>query len=116
MNKFRRFSAIGIASAVCIGAPMAANAGSARSTAGAKVSEAAARATALAAVPAGIVQSAELEIEHGKQVWSFDIKDAQSANVVEVQVDARTGAIVSKKVESVKDQKKEALADQKNKR
>ena len=96
---------------------MAASAGpSPHSTSGAKVSEADARATALAAVPAGIVQSAELEIEHGKQVWSFDIKAPKSADVVEVQVDAMTGTIVSKKMESVKDQKKEALADQKTKR
>ena len=116
MNKFRRFSSVAIAAAVCIGTSLAASAGSSLNASGAKVSESAARATALAAVPAGIVQSAELEIEHGKLVWSFDIKDSKSPNVIEVQVDAMTGAVVSKKVEFVRDQKKEALADKKNKR
>ena len=47
--------------------------------------------------------------------WSFDIKQANSANVVEVQVDARTGAVVSKKVESPADQAKEAKADKETK-
>lgn len=116
MNKLHRFSAAALAAAICIGAPLAASAGSTQNASGTTVSEADARATALTAVPAGVIQSAELENEHGKQIWSFDIKDSRSLNVVEVQVDAKTGVIVSKKVESVKDQKKEAQADQKNKK
>lgn len=76
----------------------------------------AARSAALAAVPGGAVQSAELETEHGRRIWSFDIKDAGSPNVVEIQIDAKTGAIVSKTIESPRDQKKEAIADQKSKR
>lgn len=116
MNKFRRFSAVTAAVSVCIGAPLAASAGSVQNAAGATVSEVDARATALAVVQAGVVQSAELETEHGKQVWSFDIKDSNSPNVIEVQVDAKTGVIVSRKMESVRDQKKEAKADQKNRR
>ncbi len=81
-----------------------------------RVTEAAARATALAAVPSGKVQSAELETEHGTKIWSFDIKEASSADVVEVQVDAKTGAIVSKTRESASDQRKEARGDQRVKR
>lgn len=77
----------------------------------AKVTEADARATAMARVPGATVQSAELEMEHRKLVWSFDLKDAKSADVVEVQVDARTGRIVSKKRETPVDQAKEAAAD-----
>lgn len=76
----------------------------------------AARSAALAAVPGGAVQSAELETEHGRRIWSFDIKDAGSPNVVEVQIDAKTGAVVSRTIESPRDQKKEAIADQKSKR
>ena len=78
-----------------------------------KVAQAVAKATALTAVPSGRVQSAELETEHGKQIWSFDIKQAGSSDIVEVQIDAKTGAIVSKTVESARDQRNEALADQK---
>ncbi len=77
----------------------------------AKVPETDARATALARVPGGAVQSAELEIEHGKLVWSFDIKTPKSFNVVEVQVDAKTGRIVSRKIETPAEQAKEAKAD-----
>ncbi len=80
------------------------------------LTEAAARATALAAVPSGKVQSAELETEHGRQIWSFDIKEASSTDVVEVQVDAKTGAIVSRTRESASDQSKEARADRRIKR
>lgn len=78
----------------------------------AKVTEADARATVLAKVPGGTVQSAELENEHGKLIWSFDISDPKSPNVIEVQVDAKTGRIVSKKSESPAEQAKEAKADQ----
>ena len=75
----------------------------------------AARSAALAAVPGGAVQSAELETEHGRRIWSFDIKVAGSPNVIEIQIDARTGAVVSKTIESPRDQKKEAIADRKSK-
>ncbi len=75
-----------------------------------------ARSAALAAVPGGVVQSAELETEHGRRIWSFDIKDPGSSNVVEIQIDAKTGAVVSKTIESPRDQKKEAIADRKSKR
>ncbi len=81
-----------------------------------QVTESTARATALAAVPSGAVQSSELETEGGKQIWSFDIKESTSTDVVEVQVDAKTGLIVSKKRETRADQKREAQADQKAKR
>ncbi|MDQ2944375.1 MAG: PepSY domain-containing protein [Acidobacteriota bacterium] len=65
----------------------------------------------MAKVPGETVQSAELEIEHGKLVWSFDIKDSKAPDVIEVQVDAKTGHIVSKKTESPAEQAKEAKAD-----
>lgn len=57
-----------------------------------KVSESAARATALARVKGGIVQSTELESEAGKLVWSFDIERPGSKNATEILVDANTGA------------------------
>ncbi len=108
--QFPRFARI-LAVAACCAA--AASTTFAASTA---VTKEAARSAALAAVPGGVVQSAELETEHGRRIWSFDIKDAGSPNIVEIQIDAKTGAVVSKTIESPRDQKREAIADQKNKR
>ena len=76
-----------------------------------KVSESAARATALAQVKGGIVQSSELEREAGKLVWSFDIERPGSKDITEILVDANTGRIVSKKQETPAEQAKEAQAD-----
>ncbi len=79
----------------------------------AKVSEADARTTALQKVPDGIIASSELEKEHGKLIWSFDIKRPDSKDITEVQVDAKTGAIVSTQVETPADQAREKAADAK---
>jgi len=77
----------------------------------ATVKEADARATALQRAPDGKVISSELEREHGKLVWSFDIARPGSKDVTEILVDARTGAIVSTQVETTADQAREAKAD-----
>ena len=79
----------------------------------AKVSEAAARATALAKVPAGTISSAELEKEHGKLIWSFDIAKAGSKNITEIQVDAISGKIISSKEETPLKEADEAAAEAK---
>ncbi|GEM_PF-286723 len=82
----------------------------------AKVSKAAATKTALAAVPNGsLKEDAELEMENGKLVWSFDISKPSTTSITEVMVDAVTGAIVSNQQENAKDQKNEAAADKKEK-
>ena len=57
-----------------------------------------ARAIALAQAP-GTIQSAELEEEKGRLIYSFDIKTAKKA-ITEVNVDAKNGAIVSAHHES----------------
>ena len=105
----------GVALALCLGLTatgvMASQASPDALKARAKVTEAQARTTALATVPGATVQSAELEIENRKLVWSFDLKTPKSADVMEVQVDARTGRIVSRKTETPVDQAKEAAAD-----
>ena len=77
----------------------------------AKVSKSQAEKTALGKVPHGVIKSEELEREHGKLIWSFDIATSGSKNITEVQVDAKTGKIVSVQVETPKDQAKEAAAD-----
>lgn len=79
----------------------------------AEVAEADARAIALHEVPDGTIASAELEKEHGKLVWSFDIGRPMTNNLTEVQVDARSGAIVSNRVETPAEQAREAAADAK---
>jgi len=77
----------------------------------AKVERTAAEKTALTKVPGGVVKESELEQEHGKLVWSFDVQPPKSKNIIEVQVDALTGKVVSVTTETPVDQAKEAEAD-----
>ena len=83
----------------------------ARLMAAAKVSKEAAQASALAKVPNGTVKESELEKEHGKLIWSFDITTPDSKDITEVEVDAITGAVLSADKESPEDQAKEAAED-----
>ncbi len=59
----------------------------------AKITKAEAEAIALKKA-AGTVEDGELEMEHGKLVYSFDIRN-KKGTITEVQVDAKTGKIVS---------------------
>jgi uncharacterized membrane protein YkoI len=77
----------------------------ARLMAEAKVSQTDAQATALAQVPNGTVKESELEKEHGKLIWSFDIATPGTKEITEVNVDAINGAVVSKEIENEKDEK-----------
>jgi uncharacterized membrane protein YkoI len=79
----------------------------------AKIAEAAARKTALAAVPGGKVQSHELERENGRLIYSYDIKVAGRSGVEEVNVDAMTGEIVAHEHEDAKTEAKEKKAEAK---
>lgn len=78
------------------------------------IARATAEQTALRRVPGGTIQEGELETEHGRRVWSFDIAQPSSRNITEVQVDATTGEIVSIATETPDDQAKEAAADRKS--
>lgn len=71
------------------------------------------RTTALDRVTGGRVIEAELETESGRRVWSFDIRQPDSKNIVEVQVDATDGRVVSTKTETPKDEAKEKAAEKK---
>ena len=53
----------------------------------------------------GKVKSAELEKEHGVQLYSFDIQTKEG--IREVGVDANTGKIVEDSVETAADEKRE---------
>jgi uncharacterized membrane protein YkoI len=78
-----------------------------------KVTKRQAEKTALTKVPDGIIKSAELEKEHGRLIWSFDIAKPGTKNITEVQVDAKTGKIASVQIETPKDQATEAAAEKK---
>ncbi|MDQ6622411.1 MAG: PepSY domain-containing protein, partial [Verrucomicrobiota bacterium] len=66
----------------------------------AKVTRMQAEQTALGKVPGGKITAGELEKEHGKLIWSFDIAQPPSKNITEVQVDALTGKIANVQVET----------------
>jgi lipopolysaccharide export LptBFGC system permease protein LptF len=66
----------------------------------AKITKQQAEAIVLSRVRNGVVKSAELEREHGRLVWSFDVAQQTHAGVTEIQVDARNGKIVSTKHET----------------
>jgi uncharacterized membrane protein YkoI len=68
-----------------------------------KVSEANARLIAMQRVPGGRIVEAELEEEGGRLLYSYEIRAANGRDVVEVQIDARTGAVVSEARESTDD-------------
>ena len=90
--------------------------GKANLEAEAKVSKADAEKTALAQVPGGKIKEGELEKEKGKLIWSFDIATPGTKDVTEVQVDAITGGVVSKVVESAAEQAKEKKAGEKERK
>jgi uncharacterized membrane protein YkoI len=73
----------------------------------AKVSRADAEKTALGKVPGGTIKEGELEKEKGKLIWSFDISIPGSSDIKEVQVDAKTGEVVSVETETAAAEAKE---------
>lgn len=77
----------------------------------AKISMDQARATALNAAP-GKVESGELEREHGKLIYSFDIRNA-AGTIDEVNVNAIDGTIVAveheNKAKEAAEKKQEAM-------
>ena len=77
----------------------------------AKVTLEAATQTALAKVPGGTIKSSELEREHGKLIWSFDISKPKTRSISELQVDAKTGTVVSETTETPKQQRAEAIKE-----
>ena len=58
----------------------------------AKITMAQARTTAITKEPNGKIEGEELEKEHGKLVYSFDIRNPKGT-ITEVQVDAKTVSV-----------------------
>ena len=77
----------------------------------AKITAEAATTAALARVPNGKVEKAEIEEEKGKLIYSFDIKVAGKSGIEEVAVDAMTGKVLVVEHESPKKEAKEKAAD-----
>ena len=88
--------------AILFAAAAAAQTPSRASQSHSKITKEQATATALTKVPNGTIKESELEREHGKLVWSFDIATAGSKDITEVQVDANSGEVVSVEKESAK--------------
>ncbi len=82
----------------------------------AKISEETARATALKQVPNGTVKSSELEREHGKLIYSYDITVPGKSGIDEVNVNAIDGSVVAKAHEGPKAEKKEVAQEAKEKK
>ena len=81
-----------------------------------KVSRPEAERIALANVPGGAIKEGELEQEHGRTVWSFDIAVAGATDITEVQVDAASGEVVSIETENAEKQAAEKQKDAHEKR
>jgi uncharacterized membrane protein YkoI len=75
----------------------------------AKITKEQAQATALKRAP-GNVESAELEREHGKLVYSFDIRNSKGT-ITEVQVSAITGKVVRIEHENKKQEAAEKMKE-----
>lgn len=77
----------------------------------AKVSRQDAEKIARAKVPNGVIKEGEIEREHGKLIWSIDLTLANSPDIMEVNVNAMNGKVVSVERETPAQQAKEAAED-----
>lgn len=82
----------------------------------AKITLDSARAIATARVSNATIQSQELEREHGRLIYSFDMKVAGKAGITEVNVNARTGAVVGVSHEGPRTEAKEAAQERREAR
>jgi len=79
----------------------------------AKISLDSARAIAMKRLPNASIQSQELEREHGRVIYSFDMKTAGKSGIDEVNINARSGSIVGVGHETPKDEQNEAKSEKK---
>src|SRR5712671_5021587 len=68
----------------------------------AKISEDSARAVALRRVPGGTIQALERENEHGRLIYSWDIKVQGKPGITEVHVSALNGKVFAVEHEGAK--------------
>ena len=79
----------------------------------ATVSEADAAKTVAARLPRGRIQAVELENENGRLIYSYEVKIPGRSGIEEINVNARTGAVVSTEHESPAKERREAKAEKK---
>lgn len=77
----------------------------------AKITEDSAAKVAQAKLPAGKIEAVELENEHGKLQYSYDIKLAGKSGIEEVNINAMDGSVIGVEHESAATVKKEAAAE-----
>lgn len=82
----------------------------------AKLSADSAIRLAMARVPGATIESAEIEREDGRLIYSFDMKIAGRAGIDEVNVDATTGKVLPLEHEGPKAEARERAADSANAR
>ena len=70
-------------------------------------------ALARSRVPNAKVAAGEIEIENGKLIYSFDMKTDGKSGIDEVNVDARSGKVLSVAHESFDEEAKEAKSESK---
>jgi uncharacterized membrane protein YkoI len=79
----------------------------------AKITRGEAEQTALKRVPNGTIKEGELEKEKGRLIWSFDIATSGTQVITEIQVDAKSGKVVSKTTETPAKEAHEAVIEAK---
>lgn len=79
----------------------------------AKISLDSARAIAMKRLPKASIESQELEQEKGRLIYSFDMKTTGKSGIDEVNVNAKTGAIVEVGHETPKAERNEAKSEKK---
>jgi uncharacterized membrane protein YkoI len=79
----------------------------------ARITQAQAESAALAKVPGGKVKSARLARENGQLIWSIDIVTPLTKKVAAVQVDARSGKVLSKLAQTPADRAEESVSGRK---
>lgn len=77
----------------------------------ATVAEADAAKTASAKYPTGHIQAVELENEDGRLIYSYEIKVPGKSGIEEVNVNAKTGAVVNTEHETPSSEAREAKAE-----
>ena len=60
----------------------------------------------------GTIKSKELEKEHGRWIYSFDIRTGKG-KITEVEIDAYSGKVINLKAETAADEMKEAREEKK---
>lgn len=73
----------------------------------ARLSKTQAQTIALGRVPNGAVKTSELEKENGRLIRSFDIATPDSRDITEVNVDAKSGAVIAVTKENADQEKNE---------